>query len=206
MKNVIKSFSTTPDQPLHSTIHTFLMLSETKTSLIGIAKKTSLGNSSLQLLDESLSWCERLESIRAQSASSKSFFPNQLRLLRIIMIVSVWLLASVLTLSSVASLQYGNYETYDGGMSHNHNFNGYPNNPYMNPTLNPMNYNNNPYYSTNNRQTSNNILNSCEDYWSVLSDYNEIYGVLTIPSPDFRTIVIRVVLSLAAQLQTVSVN
>lgn len=117
------------------------------------------------------------------------------------MITSVWLLASVISLSSVfVSSQYGNFEMYDR-MPQNYHFNPYSNNPFMNPPQIPENSDN---QVSRNFQQPSTISSSCEDYWSVLSDYYETYGLLTVPSPDFRTIVIRVILSVAAQLPTVS--
>lgn len=44
---------------------------------------------------------------------------------------------------------------------------------------------------------------ACDSYWSLQSDY-ERYGVVTIPNPDRRKNVIRLTLTLAAQLPSVS--
>lgn len=47
--------------------------------------------------------------------------------------------------------------------------------------------------------------NSCNDYWSLQTEFNEKFGVITIPNPDYRKIVLKIILSVAAQLPSVSV-
>lgn len=72
-----------------------------------------------------------------------------------------------------------------------------------------------PRYQQNNQQPSYQRLQpersryqevssgSCSDYWSYQFD-TENYGLLTIPNPNYSKNVLRIVLSLATQLQTVS--
>lgn len=45
---------------------------------------------------------------------------------------------------------------------------------------------------------------SCNDYWSLQTEFNEKFGVITIPNPDYRKIVLKIILSVAAQLPSVS--
>lgn len=45
---------------------------------------------------------------------------------------------------------------------------------------------------------------ACLSYWSYQSDLNENFGLITIPEPHYQKSVIRVMLSIAAQLPSVS--
>lgn len=45
---------------------------------------------------------------------------------------------------------------------------------------------------------------SCEEFWSIQTESNENVGVITIPTPDYRKVVLRAVLSIAARLPSVS--
>lgn len=45
---------------------------------------------------------------------------------------------------------------------------------------------------------------SCGTFWSINNDFDGQYGIITVPDPNYKKSVIRAVLSLAAQLPTVS--
>lgn len=58
-------------------------------------------------------------------------------------------------------------------------------------------------YQTNYQpQSSNQISGSCQSFWSYQNDY-ENWGLLTIPNPDYRKNILKINLSLAAQLPSV---
>ena len=93
----------------------------------------------------------------------------------------------------------------------------YPNsysNPYQNsyPNVYPNSYPN----SIPNRNDENIIinketslptslsLNSCESYWEIQNDGNGVWGLLSLNSPNREQAIIKVILTLAAALPTVS--
>lgn len=45
---------------------------------------------------------------------------------------------------------------------------------------------------------------SCDSFWSIQSENNEKFGFISVPSPDFRKIVLRAVVSVATQIPPVS--
>lgn len=68
------------------------------------------------------------------------------------------------------------------------------------------NYNSNYQVEANYHQQPNypTVTGSCSTFWSYNIDGNEKWGLLTLPNPSYTKNSLKVTLSLAAQLQTVS--
>lgn len=62
-------------------------------------------------------------------------------------------------------------------------------------------YQQQPQFQQNRLQSSSS--GSCDQYWAYESDYNGQYGVIRISRPDYRSSVLRVVLSIALRLPSV---
>lgn len=71
---------------------------------------------------------------------------------------------------------------------------------------------NNRYFDPYNQQNQNSDIvtgsdfqpPSCDSYWHYENNYDGVYGIVTIPDPDYRKIDVRLTLSVAAQLPSVS--
>ena len=83
------------------------------------------------------------------------------------------------------------------------------------PTTTTAKYQNNVFLSMSNRQSVDNNnhqqtvttqISSCNDLWSIQNDHTGAWGLLAVPIIDFRQINLRVVLSVASRLPSVSVS
>lgn len=98
--------------------------------------------------------------------------------------------------------QFDKIEIYEIDLSDNPtNHQQYQNNPFLS-FINSGNQNN------QNSQNQPNTVNvspksSCESYWSYQNNFNENWGQIVIPEPNYKKSVIRITLSLAARLITV---
>lgn len=77
----------------------------------------------------------------------------------------------------------------------------YQNNIFLNPNSNQNSQN---VDNTANQQTMSLSMSSCDNYWTLKRDFNGVFGQLSIPSPNTQKVVIRVTLTVATVLQTVS--
>jgi len=67
-----------------------------------------------------------------------------------------------------------------------------------------LNHNNQNVENTANQPTTSLSMGTCDNYWTLQRDFNGIWGQLSIPSPNTQKAVIRVTLTVATSLQTVS--
>lgn len=80
------------------------------------------------------------------------------------------------------------------------NYNSYTQSTNYKPISNNYQSNSNNYQ----QPPSNQVSSSCQRFWAYQNDY-ESYGLLTIPNPDYVKNVLKIILSLAAQLPSVSI-
>lgn len=115
--------------------------------------------------------------------------------------------------------QFGGFEIYEvdfqNGVPHTHHYSqgNQPNYNHNHGDHNYGNQNSNYQPGSGNREvysqpaqgvSNQAVSTSCDNYWTYESDYNEQYGLITIPNPNYLKIVIRITLSLAARLPSVS--
>lgn len=74
----------------------------------------------------------------------------------------------------------------------------YQNNIFLNPNSSPN------VDNTANQQTMSLSMGTCDNYWTLMRDFSGVFGQLSIPSPNTQKAVIRVTLTVATVLQTVS--
>jgi hypothetical protein len=116
-------------------------------------------------------------------------------------------LSSVVISESFPKPQFGNIEIYEVDISQNQE-NQYQNNPFLNFVS--SGHQNNNYGNSGNSLNQNrpNLNNqeqylTCDHYWSYQNDFNEKWGLITIPDPFYNKSILRITLSLAARLSTV---
>lgn len=119
-----------------------------------------------------------------------------------------FLAISAILISEVFSIpQHNTYEIFEIELD-SPKGNQYQNNPFLSQPTSYKPYQNNPFFDSPNNNNANHQTSSssqsCDSLSSLQQDYNEKWGLITIPDPFYLKSVIRVSLSLAAKLQTVS--
>ena len=105
-------------------------------------------------------------------------------------------LIAVINVEVFSKPQFENIEIFEIDSNHNpSNHQQYQNNPFLS-FVNSGNRN------SQNQQNTNYIspTSSCESYWSYQNNFNENWGQIVIPEPNYKKSVIRITLSLAARL------
>lgn len=117
------------------------------------------------------------------------------------MFLNKLLLIAVINIEVFSKPQFENIEIYEVDLNQQQ---------YQNNNNHHQQYQNNPFLSfvnsgNQNSQNQQNTVHvsptsSCESYWSYQNNFNENWGQIVIPEPNYKKNVLRITLSLAARL------